>query len=219
MENTIHSADKSSAGNIFRNINLNQTITCDIKRIVDILVSLPLILICLSLLPVVAIMVKYKSVGPIFYTQHRYGLQKKKFKIYKIRTLHQHLCDDGSYQVTHKDPRVTKVGKWLRRFSIDELPQLYNVLIGDMSLIGPRPHAVNMDDYYRDFIAGYDNRYNVKPGITGLAQVKGCRGETKLIQDMEKRISYDLEYINSRSFWVDMLILLKTFRVVFHPAF
>lgn len=190
----------------------------DIKRMMDILISLPLIMMCLCLLPVLAFLVKYKSNGTLFYTQQRYGLDKRPFKIYKLRTLHQHLCDDGSKQVVHKDSRISPAGKWLRRFSLDELPQLYNVLIGDMSLIGPRPHAVTMDDYYRDFISGYDNRYQIKPGITGLAQIKGHRGETKIIQDMERRIGYDLDYIKRRSFRLDMIILFQTFWAVLRPA-
>lgn len=189
-----------------------------IKRIFDIVLTLPLLLIFALVFPVLAFCVCYKSKGSIFYTQQRYGQYKKPFRIYKLRTLHQNLCDDGEHQVIYNDARITPAGKWLRRYSLDELPQLYNVLIGDMSLVGPRPHAVKMDDYYQGYIAHYNNRYAVKPGITGLAQIKGHRGETKLMSDMEVRIGFDREYIRKHSFGLDCLILLKTINAVLFPS-
>lgn len=206
------------SGFFSRRIDISRFINVDLKRVIDITLSLPLILFCLCLIPLVAILVKYKSKGSLFYHQQRYGLNKKPFTIYKLQTMHQHLCDDGSQQAIADDVRVSPAGKWLRHFSIDELPQLYNVLIGDMSLIGPRPHAVNMDDYYRDFIMGYEKRYQIKPGITGLAQIKGHRGETKMIQDMERRINYDIEYIQKQSLGFDLLILFRTIWAVLRPA-
>lgn len=189
-----------------------------LKRLIDILISIPLIIILTFYLPIFALIVKYKSPGPLFYTQQRGGYRGKKFKIYKLRTLHHQYCDEGQQQVIHKDKRISSCGKWLRHFSIDELPQLYNVLIGDMSLIGPRPHASHMDSYYHDKIQNYNNRYLMKPGITGLAQITGHRGETKTIQQMEERILSDTDYISKYSLMLDIMILFKTIRIIFRVS-
>lgn len=218
MNHTVFIPYKISAKPYFKEFFYFCVTRLDIKRLMDILIALPLILICMCLLPLAAFFVTYQSKGSIFYSQYRYGKNKKPFRIFKLRTLHSHLCDDGQQQVVHKDPRVTRHGEWLRRYSLDELPQLLNVLMGDMSLVGPRPHSIAMDDYYREFIIGYDNRYLAKPGLTGLAQIHGSRGETRLIQDMEKRIDYDTEYVINRSLKMDVLILLRTLSIVARPA-
>lgn len=218
MEKLFHAVGKRASRLFSWNMGSLFPVRFDTKRAFDISLSLPLLILFLCLFPLIACCVLYRSKGNIFYSQERYGLNQKKFRIYKLRTLHQHLCDDGARQVTANDPRITRAGKWLRRFYIDELPQLYNVLIGDMSLIGPRPHAIAMDDYYGRYISGYTARYAVKPGLSGLAQVYGWRGETPRIGDMEKRLEYDLKYIRHRSLWLDLVILRRTFGVVLNMA-
>jgi undecaprenyl-phosphate glucose phosphotransferase len=158
--------------------------------------------------------VKLTSPGPVFFRQRRYGLDGREILVWKFRTMT--CCDDGPnvQQATRGDQRITAVGAVLRRTSLDELPQLFNVLEGSMSLVGPRPHANAHNEQYRSLIEGYMLRHKVKPGITGLAQVNGYRGETETLEKMEKRVACDHQYIREWSFWMDVKILFKTFLVV-----
>jgi undecaprenyl-phosphate galactose phosphotransferase/putative colanic acid biosynthesis UDP-glucose lipid carrier transferase len=163
---------------------------------------------------IAAILIKLDSRGPVFFLQLRNGFNNKEFWILKFRTMT--VMEQGSEvkQATRNDKRVTRLGHWLRRSSIDELPQFLNVLRGEMSLVGPRPHATIHDDEYKKLISKYAFRLHLKPGITGWAQVNGLRGETATIDLMEKRVDLDLWYINNWSLWLDIKILLKTFTAV-----
>jgi Undecaprenyl-phosphate glucose phosphotransferase len=187
---------------------------CAIKRAFDIaLSSLALITLAPTML-IAAILIKLDSRGPVFFSQLRNGFNSKEFWILKFRTMT--VMEQGSEvkQATRNDKRVTRLGHWLRRSSIDELPQFLNVLRGEMSLVGPRPHAMVHDDEYKKLISRYAFRLHLKPGITGWAQVNGLRGETATIDLMEKRVDLDLWYINNWSLWLDIKILLKTFTAV-----
>ena len=179
------------------------------KNLIDKVVA-TLALIALSpVFAAVAIAVKRSSPGPIFFKQDRHGWDGRVIKVWKFRSMKMH--DDAEVkQATKGDDRVTKVGAFIRRTSIDELPQLINVLQGTMSLVGPRPHAVAHNDYYSDKINAYLARHRIKPGITGLAQISGYRGETETIDKMQKRVEYDLAYINNWSVGLDIKILIKT---------
>ena len=181
-----------------------------LKRSVDLLAASITILLLCPLMAVVAIAIKLDSPGPLIFRQRRKGFNGRPFVIYKFRTMR--VMEDGPAvaQAKRRDPRVTTIGRVLRRSSIDELPQLFNVLKGDMSLVGPRPHALAHDDEYGSMIANYAFRHHVKPGITGWAQVNGYRGETSRVELMAERVEADLWYVNNWSFWLDMRILLGT---------
>jgi Undecaprenyl-phosphate glucose phosphotransferase len=181
-----------------------------LKRLFDVVIAAAMILMLSPLMLLAALLVKLDSRGPVLFKQKRNGFSGRVFAIYKFRSMR--VLEDGDHirQATRNDPRVTRVGQWLRRTSIDELPQLFNVLAGDMSIIGPRPHAVAHNDEYQTVVANYAFRHHVKPGITGWAQVNGFRGETQTVEVMAKRIEYDLWYINHWSLWLDLRILLKT---------
>ena len=168
------------------------------------------LLTLLPLMLVTAVLIKIDSRGPVFFLQKRDGFNGRAFNIFKFRTMH--VLEDGPVvaQATRNDPRVTRLGRWLRRSSIDELPQLLNVIRGDMSLVGPRPHAVSHNSEYEKLIANYAFRHHVKPGLTGWAQVNGYRGETRQIEQMERRVEYDLWYINNWSPLLDLRIVLQT---------
>jgi putative colanic acid biosynthesis UDP-glucose lipid carrier transferase len=185
-----------------------------LKRAFDIVLSIIALVLVSPILLVCALLVRWSSPGPIFFRQKRYGLDGKEILVWKFRTMVT--CDNGPVvkQATKDDPRVTPVGKILRRTSLDELPQLINVLIGNMSLVGPRPHATAHNEQFRSLIRGYMMRHKVKPGITGLAQVLGSRGETDTVEKMEFRIALDHRYIREWSLWLDLKILLQTIRVV-----
>jgi putative colanic acid biosysnthesis UDP-glucose lipid carrier transferase len=180
------------------------------KRGLDLSVALVLMLFLAPLLIVVALAVKSSSKGPVFFRQRRAGLGGQPFHIYKFRTMS--VCEDGEVvtQARQGDARVTKVGAFLRKSSIDELPQLLNVIKGDMSLVGPRPHALAHDRYYSELIPAYGDRFRAKPGITGWAQVNGARGETDTLDKMVRRIELDNDYISRWSCGLDMWILVKT---------
>ena len=183
------------------------------KSIEDKVLSFLILLIIIPVLLVVAIAVKVDSPGPIFFRQNRTGWNGKTFSIWKFRSMriNQQVGDNQTIKQAEKnDPRITRVGAFIRRTSLDELPQVFNVLKGDMSLVGPRPHAVQHDEVYSQRISDYYARHNIKPGITGLAQVRGYRGETKEIDQMTKRIESDIEYINNWSIWLDLSILMRT---------
>lgn len=186
-----------------------------IKRLMDIAVSAVALLLFSPLFIAVAIGVKASSPGPVIFKQRRYGLDGREIAVYKFRSMK--VTEDGGIvtQASKSDSRITPVGGFLRRFSLDELPQLINVLQGKMSLVGPRPHAVAHNEQYRKLIKGYMVRHKVLPGITGLAQVSGCRGETSRLEDMEDRIKYDLEYLRHWSPALDLKILLLTAAKIF----
>ncbi|MEM6978122.1 MAG: undecaprenyl-phosphate glucose phosphotransferase [Planctomycetota bacterium] len=180
------------------------------KRVSDVvLASLGLIVVGLPMI-LIAAAIKLTSTGPVFFRQQRYGLDGQVIRVWKFRSMR--VCDDGPVvkQATAHDPRVTRLGAILRKTSLDELPQLFNVLDGSMSLVGPRPHASAHNEEYRRQIRGYMLRHKVRPGITGLAQVNGCRGETETIEKMKRRIDFDHQYIRSWSLWLDWRILVKT---------
>jgi polysaccharide biosynthesis protein PslA len=180
------------------------------KRLFDLLASALLLLMLTPLLLIVALLIKLDSQGPVFFLQQRYGFNQRPFRIIKFRTMRT--LDDGPIvrQATRDDPRVTRIGRWLRRWNVDEIPQLLNVLKGDMSLVGPRPHALSHNQAYEQTIASYARRHNVKPGITGWAQINGYRGETDTNEKMEKRVEHDLYYIDNWSLGFDLLIMLLT---------
>ncbi|TWT76655.1 UDP-glucose:undecaprenyl-phosphate glucose-1-phosphate transferase [Planctomycetes bacterium CA13] len=184
------------------------------KRVTDVAISLAALVVSAIPMSLIALAVKFTSPGPVFFRQKRYGLDGREILVWKFRSMRT--CDNGPVvkQATKNDPRVTRIGNLLRRTSLDELPQLFNVLEGSMSLVGPRPHASAHNEQYRSRIRGYMLRHKVKPGITGLAQVNGCRGETDTIEKMEQRVDWDHRYIRSWSLWLDIKILLKTLRVV-----
>lgn len=181
-----------------------------VKRITDIALALAVLLLALPLMLVLALLVRLSSPGPVIFQQRRYGLDGREIMVYKFRTMN--VVEDGPsiVQASRADARITGVGRFMRRYSLDELPQLVNVLQGKMSLVGPRPHAVAHNEEYRKLIKGYMIRHKVPPGITGLAQVNGCRGETARVEDMQARIDYDLEYLRHWSPLLDLKILFLT---------
>jgi putative colanic acid biosynthesis UDP-glucose lipid carrier transferase len=191
-------------------MGLNSTI----KRASDIVLASIILLLLSPLMLVVAIAVKMSSPGPIIFRQRRYGLYGESILVYKFRSMTVMENGDQVVQAQKNDQRVTKIGGFLRRTSLDELPQFINVLQGRMSIVGPRPHAVAHNEQYRKLIKGYMLRHKVKPGITGWAQVNGLRGETATLDKMEARIQYDLDYLRNWSLWLDLWIVLRTVKVV-----
>ena len=185
-----------------------------IKRIMDVVFSLLILLLIAPLMLLIAIGVKLSSPGPVLFKQRRYGLDGQEIVVYKFRSMT--VMEDGEQvnQATRCDPRITRFGGFLRKTSLDELPQFINVLQGRMSIVGPRPHAVSHNELYRSLIKGYMIRHKVKPGITGWAQVKGFRGETDTIEKMQARIDYDLDYLRNWSVFLDLLIIFKTIGVI-----
>jgi putative colanic acid biosynthesis UDP-glucose lipid carrier transferase len=185
-----------------------------LKSLEDRVLAAGLLLFVAPAMLAIALAVKLDSPGPVFYRQKRHGFSKQPIYMLKFRSMYVDRCDAPDagtvQQATRDDPRVTRVGRILRRTSLDELPQLVNVLKGEMSLVGPRPHAMAHDHYYAGLIDDYLERHKVKPGITGWAQVNGCRGETKTVEQMRKRIELDLEYIEKWSILLDARILLRT---------
>ncbi len=180
------------------------------KRLTDIVLSVTILLLFLPLLLLIAVLVKFSSPGPVIFKQRRYGLDGQEIGVYKFRTMT--VTEDGPQvrQASKTDKRITRIGGVLRRTSLDELPQLINVLQGRMSLVGPRPHAVAHNEEYRKLIKGYMVRHKVLPGITGLAQVNGCRGETSQLEEMEARVNYDLDYLRRWTPMLDLKIILLT---------
>jgi undecaprenyl-phosphate galactose phosphotransferase/putative colanic acid biosynthesis UDP-glucose lipid carrier transferase len=182
-----------------------------VKRLMDILVAAPALLFFLPVMAFTAIAIKLDSPGPIIFRQNRKGFNGKEFVIFKFRTMTVQENGSAVVQATRDDSRVTALGRMLRSASIDELPQLLNVLKGDMSLIGPRPHALAHDNYFEGILSDYAFRHHVKPGITGWAQCNGARGATPSIEHISERVKLDLWYINNWSLWLDFHILIKTF--------
>lgn len=186
-----------------------------VKRMEDVILAGGLIMLFAIPMIFIAIGVKLSSPGPLFFKQRRYGLRGDQIEVWKFRTMSVLEDGDKVVQAKKNDPRVTRFGAFLRRTSLDELPQLINVLQGTMSMVGPRPHAVAHNEQYRKQIDRYMLRHKVKPGITGLAQVNGWRGETETLDKMQKRIEFDLAYIQNWSLWLDIKIIFQTMFVVF----
>jgi Undecaprenyl-phosphate glucose phosphotransferase len=186
-----------------------------IKRSADIAFSIGILLLISPILALIAIGVKIESPGPAIFKQRRYGIYGEEIIVYKFRSMS--VCEDGDTvtQATKMDMRITRFGGFLRKSSLDELPQFFNVLQGRMSIVGPRPHAVAHNEMYRKLIKGYMVRHKVKPGITGWAQVNGLRGETETLEKMKARIEYDIDYLRNWSPKLDTYIILKTVLVVF----
>jgi putative colanic acid biosynthesis UDP-glucose lipid carrier transferase len=181
-----------------------------VKRAEDLVLASLILILVSPLLLFIALVVKLSSPGPMIFKQRRYGLDGHEIVVYKFRTMK--VCEDGPEicQATSHDHRVTPFGKFLRRTSLDELPQFFNVVKGTMSIVGPRPHAVAHNEYYRRLIPGYMLRHKVRPGLTGWAQINGWRGETETLEKMEKRVEYDLDYLRRWSLWFDLKIILLT---------
>ncbi|WP_311734766.1 MULTISPECIES: undecaprenyl-phosphate glucose phosphotransferase [unclassified Paraburkholderia] len=181
------------------------------KALFDRLFAFASLLVLLPIMLSIAVAVKATSKGPVLFTQRRKGADGRVFRIYKFRSMRPHAEQSGVIrQATRGDPRITRVGAFLRRTSLDELPQFLNVLRGEMSVVGPRPHAIEHDDEYRTIVDGYIHRYRIKPGITGWAQINGFRGETDEIEKMQGRVEHDLYYLRNWSFGMDMRIILAT---------
>jgi len=180
------------------------------KRAFDLVVATVGLFAIVPFLLAIALAVRIESPGPVLFSQTRGGFNGRAFRILKFRSMH--VAEDGSTvaQATAGDPRVTRIGRWLRRSSADELPQLINVIRGDMSLVGPRPHALAHDLLYSSLISSYPYRHHVKPGLTGWAQVNGFRGETRTVDVMKRRVELDLWYATNWSFWLDLRILFRT---------
>ena len=185
-----------------------------LKRASDIVLASVILLMLLPVMSVIGLAVWASSPGPIIFRQRRYGLYGEQIIVYKFRSMK--VTEDGAQVVQAKvnDSRLTRIGAFLRRTSLDELPQFINVLQGSMSIVGPRPHAVAHNEQYRKLIKGYMLRHKAKPGITGWAQVNGLRGETETLDKMEARIRYDLDYLRNWSLWLDLWIILRTVKVV-----
>jgi putative colanic acid biosynthesis UDP-glucose lipid carrier transferase len=181
-----------------------------VKRVTDIAFAAIMLLVAAPLMISIALCIRYTSPGPVIFKQRRAGLDGREIVMYKFRTMT--VLEDGQrvVQATRDDARVTPIGRILRRYSLDELPQLFNVLQGTMSLVGPRPHALAHNEQYRKLIKGYMIRHKVPPGMTGLAQINGCRGETSRVEDMQARVNFDLEYLRRWSPLLDLKILFLT---------
>jgi len=191
-------------------VGINSTI----KRISDVVLSLSILLLITPLMLLIAIGIKLSSSGPVLFKQRRYGVDGKEIVVYKFRSMT--VMEDGGQvdQAIRNDPRITRFGAFLRKTSLDELPQFINVLQGHMSIVGPRPHAISHNEIYRNIIKDYMVRHKVKPGITGWAQINGFRGETETEEKMQRRIDYDLDYLRNWSLFLDLLIIFKTIGVV-----
>ena len=181
-----------------------------IKRLSDVFISASALIMLSPIMLLIALAIKLKMPGPVLFRQRRYGLDGHEISVWKFRSMK--VAEDGTEvrQATKDDDRITPLGRFMRRTSLDELPQFFNVLSGQMSVVGPRPHAVVHNETYRKLIKGYMIRHKVKPGITGLAQVNGARGETETVDKMELRIRYDLEYLRDWSLTLDLIIIWKT---------
>lgn len=190
-----------------------------IKRLADILIAGTALIALAPLLLLVSLAIKFDSVGPVLFRQRRFGFFNQPIEVLKFRSMYVDKQDaKGANRTVRDDPRITKVGRFIRRTSIDELPQLINVLCGQMSIIGPRAHPISMQvdgDYYYKAVLNYSNRHRVKPGLTGWAQVNGSRGEVATLKQAKRRIELDLYYIDNWSFWLDMQVLLRTVIILF----
>ncbi|WP_161958748.1 undecaprenyl-phosphate glucose phosphotransferase [Ferruginivarius sediminum] len=189
-----------------------------VKRVEDIVLSCLALLFLAPVMLAIAAVVKLGSPGPVLFRQNRHGFNHACFKVWKFRTMYVDTSGSKDVpQARQNDPRVTRIGRFLRRTSLDELPQLFNVLLGEMSIVGPRPHAVEHNEFYGPLIENYMARHRVKPGITGWAQVHGWRGETAYLEKMKARIDYDVWYVDNWSVILDLKIIVMTFSVLWHP--
>ena len=195
-------------------LDLNQPVAANmnaiVKEVFDKVFASIVLFLLLPLFIVIAIAIKISSPGPVFFRQPRLGLNGRPFMCFKFRSMKLHEEHGKVTQATQDDPRITRVGRFLRRTSLDELPQFINVLLGDMSVVGPRPHALQHNELYKDKLEMYMLRHRVKPGITGWAQIHGYRGETDTVDKMAKRVQFDLHYIKNWSFSMDMKIIVWT---------
>jgi polysaccharide biosynthesis protein PslA len=186
----------------------------ELKRLQDLLIGAAMLCAAAPVMLIVALAIKLDSPGPVFFRQRRHGFNNRPIDVWKFRTMRQEVCAPMIVRQTEaNDPRITKLGRFLRKTSLDELPQLFNVLAGEMSLVGPRPHAIGMrtgDVESEKLVAAYAHRHRVKPGITGWAQIHGSRGPLQDAADVRERIAYDLDYIDRASFWLDLQIIVRT---------
>src|SRR5579859_8115337 len=199
-----------SSGGVYRSrrsrrLNWTEPAASVGKRVFDLAVAGAALLFLAPLLMAIAVAIKLTSPGPVLFFQYRYGYRNRRFKIYKFRSMRADTGDaTGVKQTVRGDSRVTSIGRILRKTSLDEVPQLFNVIKGDMSLVGPRPHALSHDREFERRISTYARRHNVKPGITGWAQIHGLRGETDTDDKMRQRVEHDLYYIDNWSVWLDL---------------
>lgn len=185
-----------------------------VKRALDLAIAIPVVVAMIPLLLSLAVLIRLDSPGPALFRQKRSGFRGKAFYIYKFRSMRTASSGEPLRQAQRQDKRVTRIGRVLRRTSIDELPQLINVLRGEMSIVGPRPHAVTHDYDFCSIDAKYPDRFLARPGVTGLAQVSGARGLTDTPEKIRERVSHDLDYVRRWSIWLDLSLLFKTARVV-----
>src|ERR1700693_3763352 len=186
------------------------------KRSLDVVVASILLMLSLPVFLGLALAIKLTSRGPVFFVQERYGKDLRTFNLLKFRSMYSEYSTEACWkQASRGDPRVTPLGRFIRKTSLDELPQLLNVLWGEMSLVGPRPHPIPLDRHFSTLIAGYFGRYAGRPGVTGLAQVNGARGETPTLGHMVRRVIYDIQYIETASLTIDLKILARTTGEVF----
>jgi putative colanic acid biosynthesis UDP-glucose lipid carrier transferase len=185
-----------------------------VKRATDMVLAAIILVLISPVMLAVAIGVKLSSPGPVFFKQKRTGLDGEEIKVFKFRSMTTQDNGDVVRQATRGDARITRFGAFIRKTSLDELPQLFNVLLGTMSIVGPRPHAVAHNEQYRKIVQAYMVRHKVRPGMTGWAQVNGHRGETDTVDKMAARVHYDLEYLRNWSFALDLKIIVRTVRVV-----
>jgi undecaprenyl-phosphate galactose phosphotransferase/putative colanic acid biosynthesis UDP-glucose lipid carrier transferase len=181
-----------------------------VKRAMDLAISAVALATLLPVFVLTALAIKLDGTGPVIFRQRRKGFNGQEFVMYKFRTMKVHQ-DGAVVQAMRDDPRVTAIGKLLRAASIDELPQIINVIKGDMSLVGPRPHALAHDDQFQNLVGDYAYRHHVKPGLTGWAQCNGSRGATPSVEHVADRVKFDLWYINNWSLWLDVHIIIRTF--------
>lgn len=186
------------------------------KRLFDVIIAfLVTLLILIWFIPIVGLLIKLTSPGPIIFIQWRTGLNGRPFRCFKFRTMVYNNQSVTFKQTIYNDPRITPIGSWLRKTNLDEMPQFLNVLIGTMSVVGPRPHALQHDAEFWFQLSDYHKRYTVLPGITGLAQIRGARGITDDVKKMDQRLKYDLLYIEKSSFWHDAQICIWTLKLMF----
>ncbi|WP_420336483.1 exopolysaccharide biosynthesis polyprenyl glycosylphosphotransferase [Roseibium sp.] len=213
MTDNVYGFQDAGLGHVVNRATTSQT-SHVLKRGLDLFGSICGLLLLAPLFTILAIAIKLTSKGPVLFKQDRHGVGGKTFKAYKFRSMYVDQCDhSGVRQTIKNDPRITPIGRFLRRSNFDELPQLFNVLKGEMSLVGPRPHVPGMlanGVPYEQFDPRYQSRHRVKPGITGLAQVNGFRGETKTARAASMRLYYDLKYIEVRSLFLDVRIIVNT---------
>ena len=211
--NDISAAFRIAPDTIWRPANTNEQAKAHhpaIKRALDLAIAMPMLIVLSPLLALVALIILLDSGGPVFFRQTRLGLNGKAFNIFKFRTMRVMENGDTVIQARENDDRITRSGKWLRKTSIDELPQLLNVIAGEMSIVGPRPHARAHDLFYSTVIENYDLRQAVKPGITGWAQINGHRGETPTFAAMQARVDHDIWYAKNLNPLLDLKILVQT---------